>query len=125
MQITNDREIEISPFVDRSCGAAKENERDDYQKKVKFAGPCAQGMLDPAIVPHPMSVGRPGLFVLFKDNAFLRASAHESVPLVGYLPDTCGFPLNVAPSPDASGLERNGVGPCWGRPGADLGPPWS
>ena len=50
----------------------------------QFAGPCAQGVLDTVIVPRPMSLGRPGLFVLFKDNAFLGTSAHESVPLVGY-----------------------------------------
>ena len=51
----------------------------------QFAGPCAQGMLDPLIVPRPMSLGRPGLFVLIKDYAFLRASAHESVITAGYL----------------------------------------
>ena len=50
--------------------------------------PCAQGVLDPVIVPRPMSQGRPGLFVLSKDNAFLGTSTHESVPLAGYLPDT-------------------------------------
>ena len=34
---------------------------------------------------------RPGLFVLIKDYAFLRASAHESVLPAGYLPDCrCG-----------------------------------
>ena len=68
-----------------------------------------------------LGVGRPGLFVLIKDYAFLGTSAHESVITAGYLPDTCDFPLNVAPSPNASGLERNGFGPCWGRPGAILG----
>ena len=57
----------------------------------KFAGPCAQGVLDTVIVPRPMSLGRPGLFVLIKNNAFLGTSAHESVPLVGYLLDyRCG-----------------------------------
>ena len=35
-----------------------------------------------------MSQGRPGLFVLSKDNAFLGTSAHESVLLVGYPPAT-------------------------------------
>ena len=88
----------------------------------KFAGPCAQGVLDTVIVPRPMSLGRPRLFVLFKDNAFLGTSAHERVPLAGSSPATCrlpaGFPLWVAASPNASGLERNGSGPCWGEPGA-------
>ena len=54
-----------------------------------FAGPCAQGVLDPIIVPRPMPLGCAGLIdpiVQFKDNAFLRTSAHESVPLAGYLP---------------------------------------
>ena len=59
------------------------------RRMCQFAGPCAQGVLDPLIVPRPMSLGRPGLFVLIKDYAFLRASAHESVPLAGYLLDTC------------------------------------
>ena len=35
-----------------------------------------------------MSLGCSVLFVLFKDNAFLGTSAHESVALVGYLPAT-------------------------------------
>ena len=90
-----------------------------------FAGPCAQGVLDTVIVPRPMSLGCSGLIdsiVLFKDNAFLGTSAHESVPLAGYLRATCrlpaGFPLWVAASPNASGLERNGSGPYWGEPGA-------
>ena len=62
----------------------------------KFAGPRAQGVLDPLIVPRPMSLGRPGLFVLIKDNAFLGTLAHKSVTLAGYLPATCDFPLCVA-----------------------------
>ena len=59
---------------------------------IPFAWPCAQGVLDPLIVPCPMSLGCSGLIdsiVLFKDNAFLGTSAHESVPLVGYLLATC------------------------------------
>ena len=59
------------------------------ENEVKFAGPCAQGVLDTVIVPCPMSLGCTGLIdstVLFKDNAFLGTSAHESVTLVGYLP---------------------------------------
>ena len=51
-------------------------------------------MLDPVIVPCPMSHGCAGLIdsiVLFKDNAFLGTSAHESVPLVGYLLATCAI----------------------------------
>ena len=40
------------------------------------------------MIPCLMSHGCAGLIdsiVLFKDNAFLGTSAHESVPLVGYL----------------------------------------
>ena len=58
----------------------------------KFAGPCAQGVLDTVIVPRPMSLGCSGLIdsiVLFKDNAFLGTSAHESVTLAGYSLATC------------------------------------
>ena len=94
----------------------------DREAHEKFAGPCAQGVLNTVIVPRPMSLGRPGLFVLIKDNAFLGNSAHESVPLVGYLRATRGLlallSLWVATSPNASGLERNGSGPYWGEPGA-------
>ena len=55
--------------------------------ELKFAGPCAQGVLDPVIVPRPMSQGRDGLFWLknLLIWAFLGTSAHESVPPVGYL----------------------------------------
>ena len=54
---------------------------------MKFAGPCAQGVLDPIIVPRPMSQGCDGLFWLknLLIWAFLGTSAHESVPLAGYL----------------------------------------
>ena len=55
---------------------------------LQFAGPCAQGVLDTVIVPRPMSLGCTGLIdsiVLFKDNAFLGTSAHESVTPAGYL----------------------------------------
>ena len=55
----------------------------------KFAGPCAQGVLDPVIILCPMSLGCAVLIVLIKDNAFLGTSAHESVPLAGYSPATC------------------------------------
>ena len=48
-------------------------------------------MLDTVIVPRPMSQGCDGLFVLIKDNAFLGTSAHESVPLAGYLRATRGI----------------------------------
>ena len=53
----------------------------------KFAGPCAQGVLDPVMIPCPMSQGCDGLFWLknLLIWAFLGTSAHESVPLVGYL----------------------------------------
>ena len=90
----------------------------------QFAGPCAQGVLDTVIVPCPMSLGCSGLIdsiVLFKDNAFLGTSAHESVPLAGSPPAPrrlpAGFPLWVAASPNASGLDRNGSWPCWGESG--------
>ena len=67
----------------------------------QFAGPLAQGVLDPVIIPCPMSLGCAVLIVLFKDNAFLGTSAHESVLTAGYLLATCrlpvGFPLRVAP----------------------------
>ena len=36
-----------------------------------------------------MSLGRPGLFVLIKDNAFLGTSVHESVLTAGYLLAIC------------------------------------
>ena len=56
---------------------------------IEFAGPCAQGVLDPVMIPCPMSLGCYVLFVLFKDNAFLGTSAHESVLPVGSLLATC------------------------------------
>ena len=59
----------------------------------EFAGPCAQGVLDTVIVPRPMSLGCAGLFVLFKDNAFLGTSAHESVLTAGYSPATRRIPV--------------------------------
>ena len=58
----------------------------------QFAGPCAQGVLDPAIVPCFMSLGCAALSVPFKDNAFLGTSAHESVLFAGYPPATCRLP---------------------------------
>ena len=61
----------------------------------EFAGPCAQGVLDPLMIPRPMSHGCAGLIdpiVQFKDNAFLGTSAHESVPPASYLPATCRLP---------------------------------
>ena len=65
----------------------------------KFAGPCAQGVLDTVIIPLSHV---PGLccfvcsIILFKDNAFLGTSGHESVPPVGYLLATRGFSFGVA-----------------------------
>ena len=47
-------------------------------------------MSDPVMIPCPMSLGCSGLIdsiVLFKENAFLGTSAHESVLPVGYLLD--------------------------------------
>ena len=51
----------------------------------KFAGPLAQSVLDPVMIRCSI--------VLFKDNAFLRTSAHESVPPGGYLLATCWLPV--------------------------------
>ena len=50
-----------------------------------LAGPRAQGVFDPVIVPCPMSVGGAVIVcsILFKDYAFLGASAHKNVPLAG------------------------------------------
>ena len=44
----------------------------------KFAGPWAQSVLDPVMIRCSI--------VLFKDNAFLGTSPHESVLLAGSLP---------------------------------------
>ena len=64
----------------------------------KFAGPCAPGLLDPVIVPRPMSQGCAGLFWLknLLIWAFLGTSAHESVPLAGDLPATCRLPAGLS-----------------------------
>ena len=103
----------------------------------QFAGPLAQGVLDPVIIPCPMSmvlVPRPGcsgLFVLFKDMHFLGTSAHESVPLAGYLPTTCRIPVAgrdpkkvpVARAGSTSALHGRTwalLEPSWGQ----LGPAW-
>ena len=46
----------------------------------RIVGPCVQGVLDPVIVPCPMSLGCAGLtdpIVQFKANAFPGTSAHE------------------------------------------------
>ena len=98
-----------------------------WEIAVKFAGPCAQGVLDPVMIPCPMSLGCAVLFVLFKDNAFLGTSAHESVLLAGYLPDTRGFPLNVAQKKPLTKRERARAKSLWavrrrtwGRPGTTL-----
>ena len=57
---------------------------------IEFAGPCAQGVLDPVIVACPMSCsGLIDSIVLFKDNAFLGTSAHESMLPVGSLLAPC------------------------------------
>ena len=95
-----------------------------------FAGPCAQGVLDSVMIPCPMSLGRPGLFVLFKDNAFLGTSTYESVPLAGYLPDTCWILATprcgshprqtlAGSSEIALGRARANLGPTWGELGAN------
>ena len=79
-------------------------------------------MLDPLIIPRPMSLGRPGLFVLIKDYAFLRASAHESVPLAGYLLATCwllAFP-RCGSHPRQTLADSSEM--VLGRAGANLGP---
>ena len=90
------------------------------------------------MIPRPMSLGRPGLFVLIKDYAFLRASAHESVPLAGYLLNTCWilvgylrFPVErraqktihqtlAGSSEMVLGRARATLGSTWGHLGANL-----
>ena len=60
---------------------------------------CNKRQLDPCMMPGPMSLDRSGLIdsiFLIKDEAFLGTSAHESLPLVGYLLATWAFPLCVA-----------------------------
>ena len=60
------------------------------------------------------SAGLIDSIVLFKDNAFLGTSAHESVPLVGYLPDCrCGS----RPRETLAGSSEMALG----RAGANLG----
>ena len=114
----------------------------------KFAGPCAQGVLDPLIVPRPMSQGCDGLFWLknLLIWAFLGTSAHESVPLAGYPPATCrllaGLSLWVAgqksdENPQVKRISAlhgrilvpfepswNLLEPTCGQPGANLEPTW-
>ena len=65
--------------------------------------PYAQGVLDPVIVPRPMSQGCAGLIdsvVHYIAYGFLKTSAHENVALAGCVLDTCripaGLPLCVA-----------------------------
>ena len=88
--------------------------------KEKFAGPCAQGVLDTVIVPRPMSLGCSGLIdsiVLFKDNAFLGTSAHESVTLAGYLLATCWLPVDSRcvsrPFLGLKNPSETRIGPAW------------
>ena len=94
----------------------------------KFAGPCAQSVLDPVIVPCPMSLGCSVLFVLIKDNAFLGTSTHESVTLAGYLPAPCRSAANSrctshqkTTHQTLAGSSENLFGPCAGELGANLG----
>ena len=101
----------------------------------KFAGPCAQGVLDPVIVPCPMSHGCSGLIdsiVLFKDNAFLGTSAHESVTLAGYSRATrgllAGYLLIPVVCRDLKSSENPAVkrgSAAHGRIWAHLGPSWN
>ena len=53
----------------------------------QFAGPCARGVLDPVMIPRPMSPGCAGLIdpiVQFKDYAFPGSMESKSVLPVGY-----------------------------------------
>ena len=79
-----------------------------------------------------MSQGRSGLFVLSKDNAFLGASIHESVPPAGYLPATCrllaGYPLILVVCRTLKSSENPAVkrgSAAHGRIWAHLGPSWN
>ena len=92
-------------------------------------------MLDPVIVPRPMSLGCTGLIdsiVLFKDNAFLGTSAHESVTLAGSLPAPCrllaGYLLIPVVCRDLKSTENPAVkrgSAAHGRIWAHLGPSWN
>ena len=76
---------------------SKSSHRLKQPETEKFAGACTQGVLDPVMILCPMSLGCAGLIdsiVLFKDNAFLGTSAHESVTSAGYLPATRRLPAD-------------------------------
>ncbi len=78
-----------------------------------------------------MSLGCSGLIdsiVLFKDNAFLGTSAHESVPPAGYLLATCWLPVGYSRFPvvcrDQKATRQTLAGSsemALGRAGANLG----
>ena len=71
-----------------------------------------------------MSLGRPGLFVPIKDYAFLRASAHESVLTVGYLPATCWIPVAGRDPKKVLGARVGSTSALHGRTWAPLEPSW-
>ena len=97
----------------------------------KFAGPCAQGVLDPVMIPCPISQGCDRLFWLknLLIWAFLGTSAHESVPLVGYLLATCwllaGLPLWVAGQKSNENPRVKRRSALHGRIWAPLEPSWN
>ena len=92
-------------------------------------------MSDPVIVPRPMSMGCTGLIdsiVLFKDNAFLGTSAHESVTPAGSLPAPRRIPAGYLLIPvvcrDLKSNENPAVkrgSAAHGRIWAHLGPSWN
>ena len=102
---------------------------------LKLAGTRAQGMLDLVMVPCPMSLGCAGLtdsLVLFKDNAFLGTSAHESVTLAGYLLATCWLLAGSLLIPVVCRTLKSSENPAvkrgsaaHGRIWAHLGPSWN
>ena len=91
--MSKSEKAQCQPFQEQAGNGKDIDEAEAAVAKIhnKFAGPCAQGMLDSVMIPGPMSLGCAGLIdpiVRFKDYAFLGTSAHESVPLASYLPAT-------------------------------------
>ena len=97
----------------------------------KFAGPLAQGVLDPVLVPCPMSWAVLDCLFYSKIMHFLGTSADESVPPAGYSLATCWIavagrdPKKVAVAAAGSTFALHGrtwapLEPSWGQ----LGPAW-
>ena len=93
------------PFADRKLYAEHKLKGGGVPSPegLQFAGPCAQGVLDPVMIPCPMSLGCAVLFCsigYFLIRSFLGALDPKSVLLAGYLLATCwllvGLSLTVA-----------------------------